>query len=77
MKCAICKQGDLLAKYTEVVFHKNGQTILIKDVPALICNSCGEEYFDDDTSQRLLCLTEQTDPIIPQEIVIEQYQAVA
>lgn len=27
--------------------------IIIKDVPAKVCDQCGEQYFDDETSQNI------------------------
>ena len=28
-------------------------TIIIKDVPAKVCAQCGEQYFDDETSENI------------------------
>ena len=44
-KCEFCegqmKQQRILAR-----FRYSGQTIYVENVPAWVCDKCGEEYFD-------------------------------
>lgn len=40
--------------------ERDGMTLVVKDVPALVCPICGEEYVVDETvTSRLLALVEQ------------------
>ena len=54
MICVYCKTGDPTSGRTTVTFDREGVTIVIRNVPARICPQCGEQYFDADTTDRLL-----------------------
>jgi YgiT-type zinc finger domain-containing protein len=60
MKCVICKTGDLCPQSVSVTVDRQGALLVVQGVPALVCDNCGERYFDDAVSERLLELTEQT-----------------
>lgn len=54
MKCAICRNGQTRSERITVTLDK-GQTILVfKDVPAQVCENCGEEYVSAEINRRLL-----------------------
>jgi YgiT-type zinc finger domain-containing protein len=45
---------------TEFFEGKEGVgAVVIKGVPARVCDQCGERYFDDDVAQRLLKLANE------------------
>ena len=54
MKCAICKHGETLPGSVTVVLERNGTTLICKNVPAEICENCGEEYLTSEVNTRLL-----------------------
>ncbi len=54
MKCVICKHGSTTAGQVTVTLQKNDTTLVIKHVPAEVCNNCGEEYVAEDTTAHLL-----------------------
>ena len=54
MKCMICKHGDTKKGTTTVTLEKDGSTIVFKEVPAQICDNCGEKYIDESTTKELL-----------------------
>jgi YgiT-type zinc finger domain-containing protein len=54
MKCAICKNGETRGSHITVVLEQNGTTLVVKQVPAEVCENCGEEYVSSDTNGRLL-----------------------
>lgn len=62
MKCVTCKTGDLQPQSVSVSVpvNRQGALLVVEGVPALVCDNCGERYFDDAVSARLLELTEQT-----------------
>ncbi len=59
MKCTICKNGTTKAGKMTATFDRNGATIVIKDVPAGICDNCGEAYLSEKVSQVLLKQAEE------------------
>ena len=54
MKCAICRNGETSPGSTIYTFTNDETIVVVKDVPAQICDNCGEEYFDSETTGRLL-----------------------
>lgn len=60
MKCVICKTGDLQPQSVSVSVDRQGALLVVQSVPALVCDNCGERYFEDAVSARLLELTEET-----------------
>jgi YgiT-type zinc finger domain-containing protein len=54
MKCVICRNGDTRPGKATVTLERGGTTLVIKGVPAQICENCGEEYVDEAVTARLL-----------------------
>lgn len=54
MECVICKHGQARASRVTVTLERNGTTVLFKNVPAQVCENCGEQYVDERTTQTLL-----------------------
>jgi len=54
MKCMICKHGETKEGTTTVTLEKDGSTIVFKEVPAHICDNCGEKYIDESVTKELL-----------------------
>ena len=54
MKCMICKHGETKNGATTVTLEKASSTIIFKEVPAHICDNCGEKYIDDSITKELL-----------------------
>jgi len=54
MKCMICKNGETKKGTTTVTLEKDSSTIVFKEVPAEICDNCGEKYIDKSTTKELL-----------------------
>ena len=59
MKCVICKTGETRPGTASVVLERAGTTLLIRDVPGEICDTCGEVYHDAEITQRLLAQAER------------------
>jgi YgiT-type zinc finger domain-containing protein len=58
MKCVICQYGETEPRTTMVTLTGDETTIVIRDVPAQICTTCGEEYVDAVTGKRLSQIAE-------------------
>jgi YgiT-type zinc finger domain-containing protein len=50
----ICKHGETVEGFTTVTLEKNGATIVFQQVPALVCDNCGEKYVKGEISSALL-----------------------
>lgn len=51
MKCPICKLGEMQEGFTQVVLTRGNATVIFRNVPAKICDDCGEYYLDEQTAQ--------------------------
>lgn len=58
MKCVICKHCEMRPATTTVTLTRGDMTLVIGGVPALICDSWGEEYVDEAIASHLLELAE-------------------
>ena len=58
MKCVICKNGETKPGTTTILLERANTTIVIKQVPAEVCQNCGEGYVDEETTDRLLQMAE-------------------
>ncbi len=53
MKCVICKQGETHPGETTVILTRGDTTVIVKGVPADICENCGEYYLSEDVARHL------------------------
>lgn len=58
MNCVICKLGETLEGRVTVALTRGELTVVIKDVPAQVCENCGEYYLSDDITDKVLKLAE-------------------
>ena len=58
MNCMICKKGETKEGYTTTTMQKGSTTIIFQEVPAQVCQNCGEAYFSEETTSQLLKLAE-------------------
>jgi YgiT-type zinc finger domain-containing protein len=59
MKCVICKHGETRPGKTTVTLERSGVTLVIKSVPAQICDNCGEAYVDEDITRQLISTADE------------------
>lgn len=57
--CVVCHHGETQPGRTIVTFHEHGRTVVVTDVPAGVCDNCGEPYVAEDVTARLLSIAEQ------------------
>jgi YgiT-type zinc finger domain-containing protein len=60
MKCLICKQGETHPGLTVVTLQRDDRTLVIKGVPAEICENCGEYYLSDEIAKRVYQQAEES-----------------
>lgn len=73
MLCPICKFGNMKDGFTQVVFTRGKTTIIFKNVPAKICDDCGEYFLDEQISQDIYTQAENCISS-GQEIAIIEYK---
>jgi YgiT-type zinc finger domain-containing protein len=56
--CVICKNGRLAPGRATATFDRGSTTVVIRNVPADVCQTCGEAYYISSTTERLLELAE-------------------
>ncbi len=60
MKCIICKNGETKNGLTSLSLDRMDVTIVVKNIPAEICENCGESYLSEEISARVLQEAEQS-----------------
>lgn len=55
----MCKQGDLQPGTATVALERGEMILVFRKVPARVCEVCGEEYVDEETTTRLLAVAEE------------------
>jgi YgiT-type zinc finger domain-containing protein len=51
--CALCRGGRLIPGSTTMTLERDGITLVVKGVPALVCDVCGEAYLEADVTKQL------------------------
>jgi len=59
MKCVICKHGETHPGQVTVVLQRGDVTVILKDVPADVCDNCGEYYLTEDVTRTVLARAEE------------------
>ncbi len=58
MICVICKSSATAPGHTTVTLERDQSVIVIKQVPAEVCQDCGEYTLDQSTTERVLAIGE-------------------
>lgn len=59
MQCVICKQGKIQPGTATVTLERGDTTVVIKGVPANVCENCGEYYLSEEMTDRVLAMAEE------------------
>jgi YgiT-type zinc finger domain-containing protein len=54
MKCVVCKIGRTRDGKTTVTLERDGATLVVRKVPAQVCENCGEAYVSAEVTRSLL-----------------------
>ena len=52
MVCFVCK-GNTINKKTNFMVDLGSSIIIVKNVPSLVCDQCGEVSYEDDVAHNL------------------------
>jgi len=58
MNCVICKTGQISPGTATITLQRGETTVVIKNVPADVCDNCGEYYLSEEMTERVLELGE-------------------
>ena len=54
MRCVICRQGETTPGEVTVTLQRGETIVVLKGVPAEICENCGEYYLSEEVTRRAL-----------------------
>ena len=54
MKCTLCKHGTTYTGNVTITLERDNCIIILKGVPADICENCGEYYLSQNTTKSVL-----------------------
>jgi YgiT-type zinc finger domain-containing protein len=59
MTCPICRHGKPEPGHATVTVERGPTTVIIKDVPADVCDNCGEYWLSEQVTALVLALAEE------------------
>lgn len=59
MRCVICKNGSTTPGTTTVILNRGETAVVFKQVPADICENCGEYYLSQEVTKQVLMKAEE------------------
>ena len=59
MTCVVCKSGRYKEDFTTVVLTKGDSTVIIKQVPASVCDQGGEYILSKDVTKLVLAMADE------------------
>jgi YgiT-type zinc finger domain-containing protein len=54
VKCALCKYGETHSGQVTVTLQREETLVIIKQVPADVCENCGEYYLSENVTEWVL-----------------------
>lgn len=76
MNCFYCK-GTTIETTTKFIVDLGRCVVIVKNVPASVCQQCGETSFSDEVAQQLERIVEAVKKSIMSEVAIIDYSQAA
>ena len=54
MTCTACNRDDYEARQVTRTSDRDGAIVIVRDVPAWVCPTCGDQIYDEGVADRLL-----------------------
>jgi YgiT-type zinc finger domain-containing protein len=54
MNCVVCKHGETHPGQVTVTLQRGDTTVILKQVPAEVCENCGEYYLSDTVTGQVM-----------------------
>lgn len=77
MNCFTCKGGHLKEETKTYVANLDNCVIIIKGVPSLVCQQCGDVYYENDVMKRLERIVDTLEKLVKEVAIVEYSQTVA
>lgn len=61
MDCPVCRHGKTKQGTSTVTLERDAITLVVRGVPAQVCENCGEEYVAEGEARRLLALLDEAE----------------
>ena len=58
MKCLVCHH-DMVERNVTLDLRYEGELVVIEEVPAIICENCGEQVFTPEVTRQVQALAQQ------------------
>ena len=72
MTCFFCK-GQTVETTTKFIVDLGSCVVIVKNVPAQVCQQCGESSFSDEVAKQLEKIVEAVKHSIMSEVAIIEY----
>ena len=59
MRCTLCKHGETKPGKVTVTLQRGETTVIVKDVPAEVCENCGEYYLEGAVTDQIFAMAEE------------------
>ena len=59
MNCTLCRNGSTRPGFVTVTLERGSTTVVLRDVPAEVCENCGEYYLTAEVTDRVLAQGEK------------------
>ena len=73
--CMFCKNTTTIQSTTTHVVNYKDCIIVIKNVPCLECDQCGEKYYTDEVAEKLEMIVNMAKKLVQEIAVIDYKQA--
>lgn len=60
IECVICKNGTMQDGHVTVTLQRGESVIIIKNVPASVCENCGEYKLSESVTARVMQIAEES-----------------
>lgn len=71
MTCIVCKNGKTNLGTTTETYELGTAVVVVRGIPAEVCDQCGESYTDAETTRQLEVIVERARKV--GGVVIQQY----
>ncbi len=69
-KCHVCGHTAAKSEFVSEIFNVDGRRVLVEQIPAQVCEHCGEPVFSRETTERVRRLVHNSRPAktVPLEV---------
>jgi YgiT-type zinc finger domain-containing protein len=73
MNCVLCRTGETKPGKTTETYEIDGTVVVVRSIPAQVCQQCGETYTDEATTRQLQRIVDKARHA--GVVVIQEYEA--